>query len=160
MIIPSACNCWNIWIFAISFSRSSPELQSIIRYPFLYASSSTAFASSLKKGFSISGTMAPIIFDDCLYSALASSFGRNPVSSMAASTRLRFSSFTFAVPFITRDTVAGDTPAIRATSLILVTFHYSPQSYFSTNSSSTSSAVGIPVCAPNFSVERLAATFA
>ena len=54
---------------------------------------------------------------DFLNNDLATALGTNPVSAIAWSTRSFFSSSTFAVPFITRETVAGETPASFATSI-------------------------------------------
>ena len=53
-----------------------------------------------------------------------------PVSSIAFNTRALFSSSTLAVPFITLDTVAGETFASFATSLILDTSNTSFQGLF------------------------------
>ncbi len=49
---------------------------------------------------------------------LASRFGLYPTSATAESTFSRDSGRTVEAPFNTRDTVAGDTPALTATSLI------------------------------------------
>ena len=65
------------------------------------------------------GKINPIIFADFLNNDLATSFGMKPVSEMAFKTLFFFSSSTLAVPFITRETVAGDTCASFATSLML-----------------------------------------
>lgn len=80
------------------FRRKQPAETDIVKTDNLYASSSTAFASS---------------------------FGLKPVSSIAATTLGLLSSSTFAVPFITLDTVEGETPAILVTSLMLAKSRFS-----------------------------------
>ena len=66
------------------------------------------------------GTIRPMVFADLRNRVLATSLGIKPVSSITRRTRSLFSGSTFAVPFITRDTVAAETPANSATSRILI----------------------------------------
>jgi hypothetical protein len=58
----------------------------------------------------------PMVVDRAVVSIRAARLGRNRSSSIAASTRVRVSSRMLGCPFITRDTVWRETPAIRATS--------------------------------------------
>lgn len=67
--------------------------------------------------------MNPMVLLDFLNSVRATSLGTKSVSLIARNTFYLFSSVTFAVPFITRDTVAGDTPASLATSRMLAISH-------------------------------------
>ena len=54
---------------------SAAALSCIIPFLIVFSSSLTEESEIIKNGFSISGTIIPIIFDDFLYKALASSFG-------------------------------------------------------------------------------------
>lgn len=60
------------------------------------------------------GTIRPMVFADLRNRVLATSLGIKPVDTLS------FFGSTFAVPFITRDTVAAETPANSATSRILI----------------------------------------
>src|SRR5215204_6183582 len=68
----------------------------------------------------MSETTTPIISAFWRLRLLASRFGRYPNSSMTRKTRSRYSARTEAAPFRTRDTVAGETPALSATSSIRI----------------------------------------
>src|SRR5215212_478071 len=68
----------------------------------------------------MSETTTPIISAFWRLRLLASRFGRYPNSSMTRKTRSRYSARTEAAPFRTRDTVAGETPALSATSFIRI----------------------------------------
>ena len=61
-----------------------------------------------------------MIFADFLNRDRAISLGTKSVCRTTSSTRCRLSSLTLAVPLMTRETVAGETPANLATSRILI----------------------------------------
>ena len=66
------------------------------------------------------GMIRPMILADFLNKERATSLGTKSVCSMTSNTRFRLSGLTLAVPFMTRETVAGETPANRATSRTLL----------------------------------------
>src|SRR5215210_3615364 len=78
-----------------------------------------ALTTSGKKGFEMSEMSRPIMLLRPEASERACAFGWYSQRSTASRTRLRVSSVTYLVPLMTCETVAVETPASRATSLIL-----------------------------------------
>ena len=72
---------------------------------------------SSKNGEEISCTTMPMVSERPFLSPCAIWFGAKLTFSMAASTASRLSSETLAVPLRMRETVLGETPARRATSI-------------------------------------------
>ena len=66
------------------------------------------------------GIIRPMVRAERLNSDRATSLGTKFVSAITSKMRFRFSSLTWAVPLMTRETVAGDTPASCATSRMLL----------------------------------------
>src|SRR5690606_32523479 len=73
-----------------------------------------------KKGLAMEGTSPPITYDFLVDSARATLLGRYWSSSMAERTRWRKRSLTGLESLMTAETVATETPALAATSLIVV----------------------------------------
>src|SRR5690625_3585472 len=120
MITPAIFSRAAIWRYFVSFFTSSSELHSTTEYPASCATSSTARAIVVKKGFSTSGTTRAITSDCPRRRERAVACGTYPNSATAVRTASARSSRT-GIPFSTRETVAVDTPARSATSRILVT---------------------------------------
>src|SRR5215212_10786869 len=78
-----------------------------------------ALTTSGKKGFEMSEMRRPSMLLRPEASERACALGWYSQRSMASCTRLRVSSATYLVPLMTCETVAVETPASRATSLIL-----------------------------------------
>jgi hypothetical protein len=72
----------------------------------------------------ISSTNTPITFDFFVRRLFAALLGWYPVFAITSRTRCRFSAVTGFVPLITYDTVADDTPACFAISLIVIENHH------------------------------------
>src|SRR5699024_5897912 len=83
--------------------------------------SSIPRANSEKKMLEISGIIVPTVVDFLLDSPRATALGRQPTRTTVRRTSLRVVGLTFGFPLTTRETVAIDTLASRATSYI-VTF--------------------------------------
>ncbi len=97
---------------------SSSVLHSTTERLVCCAASSTPRASAVKNGFSMSGISSPMTLPRCLRSDWATRLGEKPRSAAARRTRSARSGVT-RPPLKTRDTVAGDTPAARATSVMV-----------------------------------------
>ncbi|MNP31666.1 hypothetical protein D3C76_1247970 [compost metagenome] len=82
----------------------------------MLAISSMPRAISAKMELEISGITTPTVVVFLLARPLATAFGRYPKRSIASYTFLRVCGLTLGLLFTTRDTVAIDTPASRATS--------------------------------------------
>src|SRR5947209_19816259 len=109
-----------------SFSGFSSVLHRMILNPCSYAVSSTARLIEVKNGLRISETIKPRVLDCWERKLRATRFGRYPNRSTAAITRARTSGRTCRPLESTRDTVAVDTPAASATSLMLTIRTYHP----------------------------------
>ena len=73
----------------------------------------------VKKGLATSGTITASVPVRWRLSPRARRLGTYPSSAMARSTRRRVSGLTRSLSLITRETVIGETPERRATSLIV-----------------------------------------
>src|SRR5699024_4984319 len=91
-------------------------LLKIMLYLYIVAISSIPLANSEIKMLDISGMIAPTVVVFLLANPLATAFGRYSNLSIVANTFLRVVGLTFGFPLITRETVAIDTFASRATS--------------------------------------------
>jgi hypothetical protein len=87
--------------------------------PALFASSSTPRATSVKNGFATSSTTKPIVRLRPARSWRADSFRTKPSSLIEAFTRSRVGRATMSGRLSTLETVATETPAWAATSLML-----------------------------------------
>ena len=85
----------------------------------MFASSSTPRARSVKKGFATSSTTRPIVRLRPARSWRADSFRTKPSSLIEAFTRSRVARATMSGRLSTLETVATETPAWAATSLML-----------------------------------------
>ncbi len=115
MMTPDMFSAIAIRRYVASFSAWASELHSTTEYPASDAASSTPRAISVKYGFSMSGITRAMTSEVWVRSVRAVRFGVKRSSSAAARTAAAFSSDTL-VPLKTRETVAGETPARRATS--------------------------------------------
>jgi hypothetical protein len=88
-------------------------------YPARRATSSEPRTISVKNGFATSGTINASVPVRCAESPRASRLGMYPSSAIDCSTRERVVELTLGLLLITRETVIGETPAWRATSLIV-----------------------------------------
>src|SRR5699024_5777362 len=86
---------------------------------YIEAISSIPLANSEKNELEISGIIAPTVVVFLLASPLATALGRYPSLSIVSNTFFLVVGFTFGLPFTTRETVAMETFASLATSLIV-----------------------------------------
>lgn len=104
---------------AYSAPAFSPVSETSVRKSAASAAAVTPFSTSAKYGLLRSGTTIPIVCVAPRSRPCAAGLGRYPSRSTAARTRRSRSAETALAPDSTRDTVAGDTAASRATSLIV-----------------------------------------
>ena len=105
--------------YPTSLAWSSSVLHISISYPRSRRQLSITLAIAVKYGLEMSDTTRPMVLERALFKLRATKFGTKLHALIASRTFSAFCGLTFGSLLITRDTVAVETPAYRATSLIV-----------------------------------------